>query len=125
MSDHIRIAVPVEHGEGLEAVRSAHFGHAAGFALVDVTDGVPVGVTMLANPPHSHGGCMTTVNLLASEGVQAVSALGMGQAPLNGLMNAGIAVHHDPSSSSVGEAVSAIVGGRTAAFGADHTCQGH
>lgn len=125
MSVRIRIAVPVDSGDGLEAVRSAHFGHAAGFALVDVADGVPVGVTMLANPPHSHGGCMTTVNLLASEGVQVVSAVGMGQGPLSGLMNAGIAVHHDPASSSVGDAVSAIVGGRTAVFDAAYTCQGH
>ncbi len=125
MSDTLRIAVPVEGGEGLEAVRSAHFGHSAGFALVDVEDGAPVAVSMLVNPPHAQGGCMTTVNLLAANGVQAVSAAGMGRGPLNGLMQVGIAIHHDAQSATVGQAVDAILGGRTTPFGSDHACQGH
>lgn len=125
MTDHMRIAVPVEGGEGMSATRSAHFGHAAGFAIVDVADGVTAGVAMLANPPHTQGGCMTTVNLLAFQNVTAVSAAGMGGGPLNGLLRAGIAVHHDAESATVGEAVAAIVEGRTSAFGTDHACQGH
>jgi predicted Fe-Mo cluster-binding NifX family protein len=125
MNDMIRIAVPVESGDGLEAIRSAHFGHSAGFALVDVAGGVAVGVSMVPNPPHVQGGCMNTVNLLAAQGVQAVSAVGMGPGPLNGLMSAGIAVHHDAESETVGQAVEAFVGGRTALFGDDHTCRGH
>lgn len=125
MSDTIRVAVPVESGEGLEAVRSAHFGHAGAFALVDVADGAATGVTMLPNPPHSHGGCGMTVNLLADNGVTAVSAVGMGRGPLSGLLSAGIEVHHDPESTTVGEAVTALLEGRTHAFGGDHVCQGH
>jgi predicted Fe-Mo cluster-binding NifX family protein len=125
MADKMRIAIPIEAGEGLDAVRSAHFGHAAAFAIVDVEDGEPRAVQTLENPPHEHGGCMLTVNLLASNNVQVVSAAGMGRGPLNGLLRAGIAVHHDPASVSVGEAVAAIVEGRTAMFGADHACQGH
>ena len=126
MSEKLRIAVPVEDGEGLDAVRSAHFGHAAGFAIVDVDAGNDeVAVGMLTNPPHSHGGCMTTVNLLAANGVQAVSAAGMGRGPLTGLTNAGIVIHHDSESATVREAVLAILEGRTAPFGDDHACQGH
>lgn len=121
----MRIAIPVEQGEGLAAVRSAHFGHAAGFALVDVVDGAAGEVTMLVNPPHEHGGCLSTVNILAAHGVSAVSAAGMGRGPLNGLLAAGIEVHHDPESATVGEAVAAMLEGRTQAFGAQHACQGH
>jgi predicted Fe-Mo cluster-binding NifX family protein len=125
MSENLRVAVPVESGEGLAAVRSAHFGHAAAFAVVDVVDGAPVAVGLLPNPPHDHGGCMTTVNLLAANDVQAVSAAGMGRGPLNGLTNAGIAIHHDVDSATVGQAVAAIVEGRTVPFGSDHACRGH
>jgi len=125
MTQNRRVAVPVESGDGLGAVRSAHFGHAPGFAVVEVDDGVATFIEMLANPPHTQGGCMTTVNLLASRGVTDVSAAGMGGGPLNGLLAAGIAVHHDAVSSSVGEAVTAIVEGRTATFGADRACRGH
>ncbi|PKQ16306.1 MAG: dinitrogenase iron-molybdenum cofactor biosynthesis protein [Actinobacteria bacterium HGW-Actinobacteria-7] len=125
MSESMRIAVPVESGEGLEAVRSEHFGHSAAFAIVDVEDGAPVATGILPNPPHSQGGCMTTVNLLAANGVQAVSAVGMGRGPLNGLMQVGIAIHHDAASATVGEAIAAIIEGRTTPFGSDHACQGH
>lgn len=125
MSDTIRVAVPVESGEGLEALRSAHFGHAAAFALVDVAEGAATAVTMLPNPPHSHGGCGTTVNLLVAQGVTTVSAAGMGRGPLSGLLSAGVDVHHDTESATVGEAITAIAEGRTHSFGTDHVCQGH
>lgn len=68
---------------------------------------------------------MVTVNLLANNGVTAVSAAGMGRGPLRGLLAAGIAVHHDVESVTVGDAVAAIVEGRTARFGEEHACGGH
>jgi predicted Fe-Mo cluster-binding NifX family protein len=68
---------------------------------------------------------MTTVKLLAAHGVAAVSAAGMGRGPLSGLLGAGIAVHHDAESATVGEAVEAVVSGRTTQFGTEHACQGH
>jgi predicted Fe-Mo cluster-binding NifX family protein len=125
MSESIRIAVPIESGEGLDAVRSMHFGHAAGFVLIDIKDGEPVAQGTIINPPHESGGCMTTVNLLASAGAQAVSAGGMGRGPMNGLMQAGIAIHHDVESQTVAEAVFAYIEGRTMPFGTDRACQGH
>lgn len=125
MNDALRIAVPVESGEGLEAVRSQHFGHAPGFVLVDIVDGAVAGITHVSNPPHTHGGCMLIVNALASHGVGAVSAAGMGPGPLGGLMTAGIAVHHDTESRTVSEAVAAILEGRTGRFTAEQACRGH
>lgn len=125
MSEKMRVAVPIEAGEGLEAVRSAHFGHAPAFVLVDIEGGVPVAVSLVVNPPHAAGGCGATVGLLAGSGVDAVSAAGMGRGPLSGLAAAGIAVHHDTDSSTVGEAVAAIVGGRTAPFDPGRACSGH
>lgn len=125
MTEKTRIAVPVESGEGLNATRSAHFGHAPSFAIVDVADGAPLTVEMLPNPPHSHGGCGATVGLLAANGVQAVSAAGMGRGPLNGLVAAGIVVHHDAVSVTVSEAIEAILAGTTSEFGTEHACRGH
>jgi predicted Fe-Mo cluster-binding NifX family protein len=125
VTEDMVIAVPTESGEGLEAVRSAHFGHAAGFVLVGVdAHGVRTTRT-IANPPHMQGGCMTTVRLLAESGATAVSAAGMGGGPLRGLTDAGIAVHFDAKSSTVDQAVQAILDGRTESFGEDHACQGH
>lgn len=125
MSDVLRIAVPVESGEGLAAMRSGHFGHAAGFAIVEVADGEARDVRIIVNPPHEHGGCGLTVNLLAGEGVTTVVAGGMGPGPLNGLMAAGIDVHHEIEAPTVGGAVVALLEGRTQRFGGDHVCRGH
>lgn len=125
MSEVMRIAVPVEQGDGLSAIRSEHFGHAAGFVLVDVVDGAPTSVEIVTNPPHEHGGCTITVSLLAAKGVHAVSAAGMGPGPLRGLLASGIAVYHDVESATVGEAVTAIIEDRVAQFTDDHACRGH
>jgi predicted Fe-Mo cluster-binding NifX family protein len=125
LSENMLIAVPIESGEGLDAVRSAHFGHAAGFVLVEVGAKGVGAVRTIANPPHSQGGCMTTVNLLAKCGVTTVSAAGMGGGPLNGLADAGIAVHFDPESPTARLAVAAVLDGRTTQFGKNQVCQGH
>lgn len=124
MSENVRIAVPIKSGQGLEALRSEHFGHSEAFAIVEIEAGEPIATGILVNPPHSHGGCMVTVNLLTSNGVTAVSAAGMGRGPLRGLLAAGIVVHHDADSVTVGDAVAAIVEGRTARFGEEHACGG-
>ena len=125
MSESGVIAVPIESGEGLQAVRSAHFGQATGFVLVEVGPNGLGEVRTIANPPHSEGGCMSTVQLLTANGVTAVSAVGMGGGPLNGLTHAGVAVHFDPGSQTVEQAVEALMNGRTTPFGDDRVCQGH
>ena len=119
------VAVPTESGEGLGAVCSPHFGHAAGFVLVSVDSGDLGAVRTIANPPHSEGGCMAIVRLLVENGVTAVSVGGMGGGPLAGLTRAGVAVHHDSGSATVKQAVEAVVSGSAVLFGEDHTCQGH
>ena len=65
MSQTIRIAVPTSAEGGIDAPRSAHFGHAESFTIVDVAEGRIAGSTVVTNPPHSHGGCGQTVRLLA------------------------------------------------------------
>jgi len=95
-----RVAVPSLSPGGLEAPRSAHFGHAECFTLVDVTDGGIGEVTIIANAPHQEGGCMTPVMLLADNKVNAIVVDGIGGRPLQGFMQVGITVH-----AGVGETV--------------------
>jgi predicted Fe-Mo cluster-binding NifX family protein len=68
---------------------------------------------------------MSTVNLLAVNGVTAVTAGGMGGGPLGGLIHAGIAVYFDTVSQTVSEAVQAVLDGRVERFGDEHVCRGH
>jgi predicted Fe-Mo cluster-binding NifX family protein len=120
------IAVPVSNGDGLTAFRSEHFGHAARYAIVDVASGVIGRVRMLDNTPCGHGaGCQETVRILAATGVTAVCAGGMGRGPYAALVEAGIEVHRDPASRTVGEAVESMLRGRSVPFDEAHTCSGH
>ena len=64
MTDILRIAIPTNGDGGLDAQRSAHFGHAESFTIVDIADGGIVGGEGMANPPHSHGGCGLTVTMV-------------------------------------------------------------
>lgn len=119
------VAVPAEESRGLHSLRSAHFGHARYFVLAALGRGAVAGVKVLENPPHSQGGCMQTVQLLASHGVTHVVASGMGGGPRAGFAAAGIPVHYDANSSTVGEAIAALAAGQTGLFGDEHACRGH
>ena len=120
-----RVAVPTEQPGGLEARRSNHFGHAAAFVIADVMDDAIGQVTSVTNPPHVHGGCMTTVNMLSSHGVTAVVAGGMGRGPLTGLTRAGIHIYYSADTATAGEAIQALTDGELHAFNTNNACQGH
>lgn len=124
MSNQV-IAVPSEMPGGLAAERSAHFGHAAAFTLVEVADGAIGETRIVMNPPHEHGGCMSTVHLLASNGTTAVAAVGMGGGPLNGCQQMGIEVYFEDTGRTVAEAVAAVIEGRAQMFTGQHVCRGH
>ena len=88
-----RVAVPSELPGGLEAQRSGHFGRCACFTLIDIKDGQIDGVEVLTNAPHTEGGCMAPVLVLAEHMVDAIVVDGIGGRPLMGFNQVGIVVH--------------------------------
>lgn len=125
MSTSLRIAIPTEDAGGLTSPRSAHFGHAPSFTIVEVVDGQITSATMLVNPPHSHGGCGATVQLLAQADVSVAIVVGMGRGPLSMMQSAGMTPLFDGTSSTPEAAVAAYLAGELAPFGGDHVCAGH
>lgn len=125
MSDSMVLAVPSMGEGGLEAERSAHFGHCDCFTLVDVADGEIAAVRVVANPPHEEGGCLRPVNLLASHGVNALIAAGMGARPLAGFNDAGITVYFETETPGIGDAVRRVLAGSVEKMDARHACSGH
>ncbi len=119
------IAVPSDAPGGLEATISEHFGHSAGFTLVQC-EGTEIGETkFIANESHEHGGCMGPVMLLKNHGVDALICGGMGQRPLEGFRQVNIAVYFKEAASTVKEAVEQMTAGKCREFGEQHTCGGH
>lgn len=125
MNERIRIAVPTEAEGGIDAARSAHFGHAGSFTIVDVQGGVLSPAGVVSNPPHEHGGCGATVGLLAQHGVQVAIVVGMGGGPRAAMASHGIQALFDDRSATPRQAVEAYVAGGLSPFGADHQCAGH
>ena len=121
----IRVAVPSELPGGLEAERAGHFGRCACFTLVDNTPTGEVGeVEVLENAPHTEGGCMAPVLVLAEHNVDAIVVQGIGGRPLMGFDQVGIAVLQGVGS-QVNESVEALLDGGLPQFTAEHACGRH
>jgi predicted Fe-Mo cluster-binding NifX family protein len=117
-----RVAVPSELPGGLEARRSGHFGRCECFTMVDVTDGEVGEVQILQNAPHTEGGCMGPVLLLAEHNVDAIVVDGIGGRPLMGFNQVGIAVHAGLGA-DVQTAVAAYAQGALPMVGLEGACQ--
>jgi FKBP-type peptidyl-prolyl cis-trans isomerase 2/predicted Fe-Mo cluster-binding NifX family protein len=118
------IAIPSDAPGGLGAAISEHFGHCGAFTLVAVGDGEITEVSVLENAGHAQGGCMAPVQLLKEQGVEILLAGGMGQRPLSGFQQVGIAVHFKEDAQSVRDAVQLFLSGECRAFGEAQTCGG-
>jgi len=125
MTDTLKVAVPTTGSGGLDAERSAHFGHAESFTVVEVADGQIIGSDVVANPPHSHGGCGAIVVMLANEGVGTAIVVGMGGGPLAAMNANAMTPIFDDQSPTPRAAVEAFLAGKLAPFGNDNTCAGH
>jgi predicted Fe-Mo cluster-binding NifX family protein len=118
------IAVPSSHPGGAEALLGTHFGHCDLYTLIQVKDGNVKDVEVIPNVPHQQGGCMAPVQYLADKGVKFLIAGGMGLRPLMGFNQVGIDVFHGGNSTTVGEAVDAMLSGSLQQFSQEHTCGG-
>lgn len=124
MSDSLLCAVPSEAPGGLNAAPSAHFGHCAAYTIAKVENGHISSIHVMPNAGHEHGSCTEPVNALASAGVTALLAGGMGMRPLNAMRAAGIKVYHATGFATVADALKAFAIGTLKTFGEDQLCKG-
>lgn len=122
MTRRTRIAVPSESPGGLDAQRSGHFGRCECFTMIDVLDGQIGDVEVLQNAPHTEGGCMAPVLVLAEHSVDAIVVDGIGGRPLMGFNQVGIAVHAGVGP-DVQSAVRAYMDGKLPVMGFEGACQ--
>lgn len=106
------LAIPSALPGGLEAGMGMHFGHCDIYTIVQIEDGAIKSVGTLPNVPHQQGGCLAPVQHLASHGVTALLAGGMGMRPLMGFQQAGVSVYYAGNYPTVGLAVQAFLDGQ-------------
>jgi predicted Fe-Mo cluster-binding NifX family protein len=121
-STRTRIAIPSESPGGLDSRRSGHFGRCECFTIVEVVDGKIGEVEVLHNAPHTEGGCMAPVLVLAEHTVDVIVVDGIGGRPLMGFNQVGIAVHAGVGA-DVESAVSAYINGDLPVVGLEGACQ--
>lgn len=118
------VALPSNAPGGMDAGLGAHFGHCDLYTLVEVEDGQIKSSKVVPNVPHQQGGCMAPVQYLAGQGVKALIAGGMGMRPLMGFNQVGIDVYFGGNSTTVNEAVQALLQGSLPRFTQQFTCGG-
>jgi predicted Fe-Mo cluster-binding NifX family protein len=119
------VAVPSVGEGGLDARRSHHFGKSPCFTAVELAAGKIERVDVIANGSHSEGGCQAAAQLLASAGVNALVAGGIGARPLAILSEADIDVYFDRQRKTVGEAVAALAAGELQPIATAQICNHH
>jgi len=123
----MRVAIPTNNPGGLDAGRSAHFGHCDVFTVIELDDKNKIeGVATIENGGHEAGGCMVPVQLLQDSGVQAIVVGGLGARPMRGFADAGITVYFaDPNSvMSVRDVIDGFAANRLPVMHADQVCKG-
>lgn len=121
----IKVAVPSALPGGMDAPLDKHFGHCGVYTIVDIDKGAVSAVSTLDSVPHAQGGCMMSVQHLASHGVNVLLSGGMGMRPLMGFQQAGTEVFFAGDFATVGQAVQAYLDKTLQVFNPDFTCKGH
>jgi predicted Fe-Mo cluster-binding NifX family protein len=124
VSEILRVAVPTNGTGGVDAQRSAHFGHADSFTVLEIQDGVIVTDRAIGNQQENHS-CGATVATLASQGVSSAIVVGMGRGPLAAMEQNGMTAYFDDQSPTPRAAVEALMAGRLRPFGSEQSCSGH
>jgi len=122
-NDAIRLAIPADSGDGLNAPRSGHFGKCAYYILVDVKNNEVQDVLPLKNGGHVTGGCFAPVMLLQGNHVSKLVVRGIGGRPLQGFQQVGIEVLFG-AGQTVGESVNLFLTNQIEPISNDQVCGG-
>ena len=122
----MKIAIPSESGEGLAAIRSGHFGHAAYFTVVEYDDDMNiVSVEAVKNVDHDEMGCGGVIQHVLGLGVDGILAAGMGRPPLMRFTENGVIVYAETTMPNVGDAARLFAEGRVQRMSPEAACNHH
>ena len=120
----MRVVVPCETSDGLDSVRSGHFGHAPWLTVVDFDDNMhPVTVDVVQNADHDVAGCGGVIAHVMGLHADAIIAAGMGMPPLMRFTQGGVTVFADRSVATAGEVLALFLNGQVARMSPDDACR--
>lgn len=120
----MRIIIPCETDELLDAPRSGHFGHAPWLTVVEIDDeGNVCGVTAVKNAEHGAGGCGNVIAHVLGIGADAIICAGMGMPPLMRFTQGGVAVYADRTAPTAGGVLDLFRRGQVALMSPNDACR--
>ena len=122
----MKLAIPSETADALDALRSGHFGHAAYFTVVEYDDEMNiVSAEAVKNVDHDQYGCGGVIEYVLGLGVDGILTVGMGRPPLMRFTENGVIVYSETETPSVGDAARLFAEGRVSRMSPDMACSHH
>lgn len=122
----MRIAIPSESADGLNALRSGHFGHAQYFTVVEYDNDMNiVSAEAVPNVDHDQFGCGGVIEHVLNLGVDGILTAGMGRPPLMRFTESGVTVYADRTMPVVGDAAHLFAEGRVVRMSPEDACNHH
>lgn len=122
----MKIAIPSDSGDGLAAMRSGHFGHAAYMTVVEYDENMNItSVEAVKNVDHDEMGCGGVIQHVLNLGVDGILAAGMGRPPLMRFTESGVVVYADTTTPNVGDAARLFAEGRVQRMSPEAACNHH
>lgn len=119
----MKLAIPSETTDGLESVRSGHFGHTPYFTIVTYDDDMNMtDVEVVQNVEHGPNGCGGVIDYVLTLGIDGILTVGMGMPPLMRFTQAGITVYSDTVTPIVGDAAKMFAAGKVALMDPRNAC---
>lgn len=121
-----KIVFPTNERYGLLSKRSAHFGRAHFYTLVEINaEGKIEEVTVVQNEGHQDSGCGGAVENIQKLGADVLIVSGIGGSPLHGFIQKGIAVFVDNASQTVQQSIDAFLGDKIPLMRPEMSCSHH
>ncbi len=121
----MRLVFPTDTNEGYKSARGAHFGRAKYYTIITLEDGKITDVEGVENPGHVTGGCANAVANIMSLNPDVLIVGGIGSAPAEGFIKAGLDVYFDRVSPTVEDSVKLFLEGKLEKSVGLGTCSKH
>ena len=122
----MKIAIPSETADGLNALRSGHFGHTPYFTIVEYdADMNIVSAEPVKNVDHDQYGCGGVIQYVLGLGVDGILTAGMGRPPLMRFTESGVIVYADVSTPIVGDVARLFAEGKVERMSPEDACTHH
>ena len=122
----MKIAIPSETADCLDAMRSGHFGHTPYFTVVEYDDQMNiVSAEAVRNVDHDQYGCGGVIEYVMGLGVDGILTAGMGMPPLMRFTEAGVIVYAEGYTPRVGDVAQLFAAGKVERMSPEAACNHH